>query len=125
MWIGGLMNFAAMARMNAERGGAAVRIRPLITVAAIVTALFAVLPAARAAAVPGDLDPSFGRRGWVAAPFSSSGRPAMAGYVNGTGTPGKGTVIRYGKGMKEAARTVAAAFPGSKIRQDDQLGSII
>jgi hypothetical protein len=49
----------------------------------------------------------------------------IAGYVNGTGTPGKGTVIRYGKGMEEAARTVAAAFPGSKIRQDDQLGSII
>ena len=49
----------------------------------------------------------------------------IQGYVNGTGVPGKGTVIRYGKGMKEAARTVAAAFPGSKIRQDDQLGSTI
>lgn len=49
----------------------------------------------------------------------------IQGYVNGTGVPGKGTVIRYGKGMKEAARTVAAAFPGAKIRQDDQLGSTI
>ncbi|WP_245735811.1 LCP family protein [Pedococcus cremeus] len=49
----------------------------------------------------------------------------IQGYVNGTGVPGKGTVVRYGKGMKEAARTVAAAFPGAKIRQDDQLGSTI
>jgi LCP family protein required for cell wall assembly len=49
----------------------------------------------------------------------------IQGYVNGTGVPGKGTVIRYGKGMKEAARTVAAAFPGAKTRQDDQLGSTI
>jgi len=49
----------------------------------------------------------------------------IEGYVNGTGVPGKGTVVRYGKGMQEAARTVAAAFPGAKIRQDDQLGSTI
>jgi len=34
-------------------------------------------------------------------------------------------LIRYGKGMEEAARTVAAAFPGSKTRQDDALGSTI
>ncbi|MDF2144862.1 LCP family protein [Knoellia sp. p5-6-4] len=47
------------------------------------------------------------------------------GFVNGTGTPGRGTVIRHGKGMEESARTVAAAFPGSKIRSDDQLGSTI
>lgn len=46
-------------------------------------------------------------------------------YANGTGKLGKGTVIRYGKGMEDAARTVAAAFPDSKIRQDDQLGSTI
>ncbi len=46
-------------------------------------------------------------------------------YVNGTGQPGKGVVIRHGKGMAEAARTVAAAFPDSKIREDDALGSTI
>jgi hypothetical protein len=49
----------------------------------------------------------------------------IAGYVNGTGEPGKGTVVRHGKGMKDSARTVAAAFPGAKIRQDDQLGATI
>ena len=46
-------------------------------------------------------------------------------YVNGTGAPGKGVVVRYGKGMEESARTVAAAFPESKIRQDTALGSTI
>lgn len=49
----------------------------------------------------------------------------IQGYANGTGNPRKGTVIRYGKGMGEAARTVAAAFPGSKTREDTALGSTI
>jgi len=47
------------------------------------------------------------------------------GYVSGTGKPTKGVVVRYGKGMEEAARTVAAAFPGSQTRADELLGSTI
>lgn len=46
-------------------------------------------------------------------------------YVNGTGEASKGVVVRYGAGMKDAARTVAAAFPGSQIREDALLGSTI
>lgn len=46
-------------------------------------------------------------------------------YLNGDGTPSKGVVVRHGKGMEEAARTVAAAFPSSQIRQDELLGSTI
>ena len=46
-------------------------------------------------------------------------------YLNGDGTPSKGVVVRHGKGMEEAARTVAAAFPDSQIRQDELLGSTI
>jgi LCP family protein required for cell wall assembly len=46
-------------------------------------------------------------------------------YVNGQGEPTKGTIIRYGRGMKEAARTVAAAFPKSQLREDNLVGSTI
>ena len=49
----------------------------------------------------------------------------IQGYANGAGNPTKGVVIRYGRGMAEAARTVAAAFPKSQIREDTQLGSTI
>jgi hypothetical protein len=46
-------------------------------------------------------------------------------YVTGTGSPSKGVVVRYGKGMLESALTVAAAFPGAQVREDELLGSTI
>ena len=46
-------------------------------------------------------------------------------YVSGSGTPTRGVVVRYGPGMKEAARTVAAAYPGAQIRADSLLGSTL
>lgn len=49
----------------------------------------------------------------------------IASYVTGTGPVTEGVVVRYGPGMSEAARTVAAAFPGAQRRQDKLLGSVI
>ncbi|WP_270888871.1 LCP family protein [Pedococcus sp. 5OH_020] len=49
----------------------------------------------------------------------------VSSYVTGTGAPTRGVVVRYGAGMKEAARTVAAVYPGAQIRQDDLLGSTV
>ena len=46
-------------------------------------------------------------------------------YLTGSGQPTKGVVVRYGPGMKEAARTVAAAYPGAQIRPDSLLGSTL
>jgi len=47
------------------------------------------------------------------------------GYLTGSGTVTKGVVVRYGPGMEEAARTVAAAYPGAQIREDELLGSTL
>ena len=47
------------------------------------------------------------------------------GYLTGTGKTTKGVVVRYGKGMADAARTVAAAYPGAQIREDELLGSTL
>jgi len=47
------------------------------------------------------------------------------GYVTGTGDPTKGVVVRYGPGMEDEARTVAAAFPGAQIREDQLVGSTL
>ena len=47
------------------------------------------------------------------------------GYLTGTGKTTKGVVVRYGKGMTDAARTVAAAYPGAQIREDELLGSTL
>jgi LCP family protein required for cell wall assembly len=49
----------------------------------------------------------------------------IAGYANGEGNPTNGVVVRHGRGMEEAARTVAAAFPESQTREDSLLGSTI
>ena len=49
----------------------------------------------------------------------------VASYLTGTGTPTEGVVVRYGPNMKEAARTVAAVYPGAEIREDALLGSTI
>nr|WP_179423549.1 LCP family protein [Pedococcus badiiscoriae] len=49
----------------------------------------------------------------------------IASYLTGTGSPTDGVVVRYGPTMKEAARTVAAVYPGAEMRQDAQLGSTI
>ncbi|MGA8977938.1 MAG: LCP family protein [Pedococcus sp.] len=46
-------------------------------------------------------------------------------YLTGTGTKTTGVLVRYGPGQKEAARTVAAVFPGAKVEQDSTLGSTI
>jgi len=47
------------------------------------------------------------------------------GYITGSGKPTKGVVVRYGPGKAEAARTVAAAFPGAQTREDELLGSTL
>jgi LCP family protein required for cell wall assembly len=49
----------------------------------------------------------------------------IASYLSGTGAPTEGVVVRYGPDMKEAARTVAAVYPGAQIREDKLLGSTI
>ncbi|GAA2735977.1 hypothetical protein GCM10009867_19520 [Pedococcus aerophilus] len=46
-------------------------------------------------------------------------------YLTGTGEKTTGVLVRYGAGQKEAARTVAAVFPGAKIKSDSTLGSTI
>ena len=46
-------------------------------------------------------------------------------YLTGTGDKTSGVVVRYGSGQKEAARTVAAVFPGAKLKSDPTLGSTI
>lgn len=46
-------------------------------------------------------------------------------YVSGYGPATNGVVVRYGNGNEEAARTVAAVFPGAQIREDQLLGSTI
>jgi LCP family protein required for cell wall assembly len=49
----------------------------------------------------------------------------IASYLTGSGAPTEGVVVRYGPNMKEAARTVAAVYPGAEIREDALLGSTI
>jgi LCP family protein required for cell wall assembly len=49
----------------------------------------------------------------------------ITSYVTGTGAPTDGVVVRYGPDMAEAARTVAAVYPGAQIREDALLGSTI
>jgi LCP family protein required for cell wall assembly len=49
----------------------------------------------------------------------------IGSYLSGTGAPTEGVVVRYGPNMKEAARTVAAVYPGAQIREDKLLGSTI
>ena len=49
----------------------------------------------------------------------------VSSYVTGTGAPTHGVVVRYGPGMADAARTVAAVFPGAQTREDQLLGSTI
>lgn len=46
-------------------------------------------------------------------------------YLTGTGTPTQGVVVRYGPGQEEAARTVAAVYPGATLKADATLGSTI
>lgn len=47
------------------------------------------------------------------------------GYRNGQAGATKGTLVLYGKGRSEAARTVAAAFPGAILKQDSSAGAVI
>ncbi|MFN8098920.1 MAG: LCP family protein [Dermatophilaceae bacterium] len=47
------------------------------------------------------------------------------GYRNGQAGAIKGTLVLYGTGQSEAARTVAAAFPGSVIKADPAVGRVI
>ena len=49
----------------------------------------------------------------------------VEGFVNGTGKPGTGVVIRHTRDTEDEARTVAAAFPGAKLRLDQALGGTI
>ena len=49
----------------------------------------------------------------------------VTSLVNGTGAPTHGVVVRYGPGMADAAKTVAAVFPGAQTRADGLLGSTI
>lgn len=49
----------------------------------------------------------------------------VSSYVTGTGKVTEGVVVRYGPGQREAARTVAAAYPGAQLREDELLGSTI
>ena len=49
----------------------------------------------------------------------------VATYLTGTGRPTHGVVVRYGPGMEDAARSVAAVYPGAQIREDQLLGSTI
>jgi LCP family protein required for cell wall assembly len=50
---------------------------------------------------------------------------SITSFVTGTGTPTHGVVVRYGPAMAEAARTVAAVFPGAQTREDPLLGSTL
>ncbi len=47
------------------------------------------------------------------------------GYRNGQPGATKGTLVLFGKGRGEAARTVAAAFPGAVLREDAGAGSVV
>lgn len=49
----------------------------------------------------------------------------IAGYTSGAVGGIKGVVVRYGPGRSEAARTVAAAFPGAVLKSDKTLGKVI
>ena len=46
-------------------------------------------------------------------------------YLTGTGDKTSGVVVRYGPGKKDSARTVAAVFPGAKIKADATLGTTL
>jgi LCP family protein required for cell wall assembly len=50
---------------------------------------------------------------------------SITSFVTGTGKPTHGVVVRYGPGQEEAARTVAAVYPGAQTREDPLLGSTI
>jgi LCP family protein required for cell wall assembly len=49
----------------------------------------------------------------------------VTSYVTGTGKTSNGVIVRYGPGMEDAARTVAAVYPGAQLREDELLGSTI
>lgn len=70
---------------------------------------------------------------------NSSGVPGLAkqaaqaltvqGFRSATVAQGQasttGVLVEYGKGQADAARTVAAAFPGAKVEESSALGSVI
>ncbi|WP_230208935.1 LCP family protein [Nostocoides sp. HKS02] len=49
----------------------------------------------------------------------------VVSYLTGSGPVSHGVVVRYGPGRAEAARTVAAVYPGAQTREDPLLGSTI
>ena len=49
----------------------------------------------------------------------------IAGYANGPVGETTGVIIRYAAAQRDAARTVAAAFPGATLKADDTLGDVI
>ncbi len=49
----------------------------------------------------------------------------VTSYLTGSGAPTDGVVVRYAPGKKEAARTVAAVYPGAELREDSSVGSTI
>jgi hypothetical protein len=49
----------------------------------------------------------------------------VVSYLTGGGRVSHGVVVRYGPGRAEAARTVAAVYPGASTREDGLLGSTI
>jgi LCP family protein required for cell wall assembly len=48
----------------------------------------------------------------------------VSSYITGNKSA-DGVVVRYGPGHKDAARTVAAVYPGAQLREDDSLGATI
>ena len=48
----------------------------------------------------------------------------VSSYITGNKST-DGVVVRYGPGQKEAARTVAAVYPGAQLREEDGLGATI
>lgn len=48
----------------------------------------------------------------------------VSSYITGNKST-DGVVVRYGPGQKEAARTVAAVYPGAQLREDDSLSTTI
>ncbi|GAB3074270.1 MULTISPECIES: LCP family protein [unclassified Phycicoccus] len=46
-------------------------------------------------------------------------------YLTGTGDKTSGVLVRYGPGKKAAALTVAAVFPGAKVKSDPTLGATL
>lgn len=49
----------------------------------------------------------------------------LAGYANGTAGASDGVIVVHAPGRREAARTVAAAFPKATLKEDEQAGDEI